>query len=83
MTMAISRHSDGKMVSAKLDDFGCEGVFLYDGTVIRGTLGTLPKEEMAYRIWRQMQDPKIKEPQLRAMWNDEMIRRAVERGDLE
>ena len=67
MTMAISAHGDGKTVSARLDDFGCDGVFLYDGTVVRGTLGSLPKEEMAYRIWRQTID-EVKEPELRKMW---------------
>lgn len=65
MTMAISRYDDGKSVSAKLDDFGCEGVFLYDGTVVRGTLGTLPKEEMAFKIWFQTCNPKWSESKAR------------------
>lgn len=68
MTMAISRHNDGKTVSAKLDDFGCDGVFLMDGTVVRGTLGSLPQDELAFRIWAQMQDIKLKDAQLREMW---------------
>lgn len=68
MTNAISRCQDGKTVFAKMDRFGCDGVFLYDGTVIRGTLGTCSKDEFAYLVWAQMQDIKLKEPALRKMW---------------
>jgi hypothetical protein len=67
-TNAISRWGDGKTVSARLDEFQCDGVFLYDGTVVRGTLGSMPKEEMAFRIWAQMQDIKLSDKQLREMW---------------
>ncbi len=65
-TNAISRQGD--RVYARLDDTGTDGVFLLDGTVVRGTLGTLPQEELAYFIWRQQQDIKLKEPELRRMW---------------
>lgn len=67
-TNAISRHADGKTVSAKLDRFGLDGVFLIDGTVVRGTLGSCPQEELAFRIWFQMQDIKWSEAKGRVEW---------------
>jgi hypothetical protein len=69
MTMAISRHPSGDRVSAKLDDFGTDGVFALDGSVIHGTRGTISQDELAYRIWRQVQDPSIKESVLRTLWD--------------
>lgn len=66
---AISRHADNKHVSAKLDDFGTEGVFLYDGTVIRGTLGRCDKNEFAFRVWNQMQDVRKSDKRCREEWN--------------
>lgn len=72
MTMAISKHMDDKtMCHAKLDTFECDGVFKVEGrkvTVMRGTLGTCPPEEFAYKFWAQTMDPKYKEKQLREMW---------------
>jgi hypothetical protein len=65
---AISKFPDSDLVRAQLDDYGCDGTFRPDGSVVSGTLGTMPQDEMAYRIWAQYQDWKIKEPQLRAMW---------------
>ena len=68
MTMAISRHQDRRTVSAKLDDFGTDGEFLYDGTVIRGKLGSISPEDLAFKIWFQMQNIKWSEKKGRQEW---------------
>lgn len=67
MITAIARYDDVS-VYARLDEFGCDGHFKRDGSVIRGTLGTLPQDELAFRIWAQTQPPQYKEKQLREMW---------------
>lgn len=66
-TNAISRINP-EAVRAKLDDFGTDGTFRNDGTLVRGEMGTITKDELAYRIWRQSQDTRIKEPELRKIW---------------
>ncbi len=69
ITNAISRHGDGIHVSAKLDEFGTDGTFLYDGTVVRGTLGTCPRNLLAFKVWFQMEDIKLSLAKGKAKWN--------------
>lgn len=68
-TNAISRSSDGIHVHAKLDDYGADGVFLHDGTVVRGTLGSCPKNLFAFKVWSQIQDDNLTLVQRKKKWN--------------
>jgi hypothetical protein len=70
MTNAISCHSDGIHVSAKLDDYGTNGTFLLDGTVVHGTLGTCPQNLFAFKVWFQLQDTKLSISQSKLQWNN-------------
>ncbi len=67
MTRAISR-SGPNQAHAKIDDDGVDGVFKFDGTVIRGTLGTMTPDEFSFRVWAQMMDIKLSERTLRQRW---------------
>lgn len=66
MKLAICRVED--VISARDADSGAEGRFsATTGERLSGTLD-LPPDEVLYRAWAQTQSPRIKEPQLRAMW---------------
>ena len=68
-TNAISRYLDKIHVAAKLDEYGTDGVFLYDGMVVRGTLGTCPKNIFAFKVWFQMEDVKLTLAKGKVKWN--------------
>jgi hypothetical protein len=67
-TNAISRISETE-VRAKLDDYGTDGKFTYNGDVIYGTLGTISKDEFAFRVWRQTTSVKWSDSRCRKEWN--------------
>lgn len=69
VVQAISR-IDASKVRVRFDDLGTDGTFANDGTIISGTMGAITRDELAYRIWRQQQDIKLKEPALRKMWKE-------------
>lgn len=49
-----------------MDDFGLDGTFRIDGSVVFGSLGTLPQKELAYRIWFQTHN--LDETEARKIW---------------
>jgi len=68
MIKAISGPHDGEYYI--VTDGGVQGVFSSSGERIRGEDIGETRDEIAYRIWAQKQNPKIKQPQLRQMWKE-------------